>query len=390
MTHPASFIYLSRSRLHRNRANLFQTLKTAHALHQAGVPLSVWLPPWHRLDVKARLRDIGIRSTVPLVRRQLLHRRWPVGLFARVYRHRLAQADTLYTRDAWLAYTLCQHGLRCHLEVHEVAPLHASGLLADVIALHRAGRIASLLPISQAAFNLLAHAGAESTRMYVVPSAADIEAFAQIMPLQPEHLQRPVGIYAGTITHSRGLGILQAIADSGHCEVLLVGTLKHPLQARSGLHLQGFVPPADIPALYGRAGLALMPYQPDLRHAGVISPLKIYEAMAAGRAVLASDLPAIREIIRHGENGFLLPPDQPGAWIAQIQQLQQQPELALMVAQRARQAAQQHSWQHRAERLVQILGIVRDPIAAEKDALAERIGLINPPPQPAPAASNLR
>ncbi len=360
MTDSASFIYLSRSRLHRNRANLFQTLKTAHALYHAGVGLSLWLPPWHRLDVQTRLSDLGLGSTLPIVRRQLLHRRWPVGVFAKAYQHHLARAETLYTRDAGLALALCRHGLRCHLEVHEVTPLHTAGLLAEVIARHRAGYIASLLPISQAAFTLLANAGASLARMSVVPSAVDVAAFAAVGAVRAEQLQHPVGIYAGTMTHCRGLGVLQAIADSGCCKVLLVGDLKQALQVSPGLHLQGFVPPAQIPVLYDRAGLALMPYQADLRHAGVISPLKIYEAMAAGRVVLASDLPAIREIIRDGENGFLLPPDQPSAWITRIEQLQRNPEQGVLVAQRARQMAQQHSWQHRAERLVQILGISRE------------------------------
>ena len=38
------------------------------------------------------------------------------------------------------------------------------------------------------------------------------------------------------------------------------------------------------------------------------SPLKLFEYMAAGRAIVASDLPAIREVLRDGENALLVTP----------------------------------------------------------------------------------
>ena len=42
------------------------------------------------------------------------------------------------------------------------------------------------------------------------------------------------------------------------------------------------------------------------------APLKILESMAAGTPVIASDLPAVREIMRDGEHGRLIAPDRPG------------------------------------------------------------------------------
>ena len=44
------------------------------------------------------------------------------------------------------------------------------------------------------------------------------------------------------------------------------------------------------------------------------SPLKLFEYMAAGRAIVASDLPAIREILRDNENAVLVPPGDPRHW----------------------------------------------------------------------------
>ena len=68
-----------------------------------------------------------------------------------------------------------------------------------------------------------------------------------------------------------------------------------------------------------------------------MSPLKIFEAMANGRPILASDLPAVREVLRDGHNALLAPPDDIDAWIDRIRALQSDPGLGAQ-ARRARAA----------------------------------------------------
>lgn len=70
----------------------------------------------------------------------------------------------------------------------------------------------------------------------------------------------------------------------------------------------------------------------------------LLEAMAAGRIVVASDLPAIREYIRHGENGFLVEPENPQALADTLQSILINPELALPVVSVARETARKYTW----------------------------------------------
>jgi glycosyltransferase involved in cell wall biosynthesis len=79
-----------------------------------------------------------------------------------------------------------------------------------------------------------------------------------------------------------------------------------------------------------------------------MSPVKLFEAMAAGRPVIASDLPVLREIITDGENGLLVQPEDPQAWIQAIRRLQKSPQLAAEIAGNARKTAQSYSWDRRA------------------------------------------
>ena len=68
-----------------------------------------------------------------------------------------------------------------------------------------------------------------------------------------------------------------------------------------------------------------------------MSPLKIFEAMANGRPILASDLPAVREVLRDGHNALLAPPDDLDAWVDRIRVLQSDPSIGEELAARARQ-----------------------------------------------------
>ena len=104
----------------------------------------------------------------------------------------------------------------------------------------------------------------------------------------------------------------------------------------------------------------LAPYQPRVlvgpKRVDVapwMSPLKIFEAMANGRPILASDLPAVREVLRDGHNALLAPPDDLDAWVDRIRALQRDPSIGRELAARARQDVEQaHNWEQRAQRVL--------------------------------------
>lgn len=70
----------------------------------------------------------------------------------------------------------------------------------------------------------------------------------------------------------------------------------------------GRVDPVDIPTWYKRIDILVYP-RLSTPVTEVIAPLKPLEAMASGKAVIASNLPPISEIIRDGETGLLVPPN---------------------------------------------------------------------------------
>jgi len=80
-------------------------------------------------------------------------------------------------------------------------------------------------------------------------------------------------------------------------------------------------------------------------------PMKLLAYMAAGKPIVASDLPSVRELT--GENtALLVPPDNPKALAEGIIQLCQHPNLAEKFARAAQKKAYLFTWSHRTHRLI--------------------------------------
>ncbi|MFT3942627.1 MAG: glycosyltransferase family 4 protein [Ancrocorticia sp.] len=116
------------------------------------------------------------------------------------------------------------------------------------------------------------------------------------------------------------------------------------------VHFLGAVSPADIPLVLGCFDIAVAPY-PQGDH--YFSPLKVYEYMAAGLPVVASDIGEIPGLLEGGECGMLVRPGDVGALAAALDRLASDAELRRQLGHRARQAAQvKHDWQVRVERVL--------------------------------------
>jgi glycosyltransferase involved in cell wall biosynthesis len=143
---------------------------------------------------------------------------------------------------------------------------------------------------------------------------------------------RPYVLAVGRLSRQKGLDVLlDAFARLGNGDVdLLVageGPERRALEARRrelGLdrhvHFLGTVDGADTPALYRGAVLVACPS----RWEGL--PLVCLEAMASGRAVVASAVDGVPEAVLADETGVLVPPDDPAALASALSGLLHAPE----------------------------------------------------------------
>jgi len=91
----------------------------------------------------------------------------------------------------------------------------------------------------------------------------------------------------------------------------------------------------------------LMPFPRAEHYEFYMSPLKLFEYLAAGRPIIASDLPAIREILNE-QNAFLVAPDDVPALAKKVEKIFSSPALAEALGRQAVQESGQYTWDKRA------------------------------------------
>ena len=170
----------------------------------------------------------------------------------------------------------------------------------------------------------IAMRGIPKERITVIPNAVDAAKFQFGVDADPD-LRRSLGLdgatvigFAGSFYGYEGLDLLleaarRMLPRHPNLRVLLVGggPQEHNLKAQAAaIGLQdrviftGRVAHADVQRYYGLIDVLAYPRLP-IRLTELVTPLKPLEAMAQGRMFVASDVGGHRELVRHGETGFL-------------------------------------------------------------------------------------
>jgi glycosyltransferase involved in cell wall biosynthesis len=174
----------------------------------------------------------------------------------------------------------------------------------------------------------------------------------------------PVVGYAGHLYAWKGVDVLlRAVASIPPAQALIVGgherepdlgrlqALTQELGIADRVRFTGLVEPARVPPLLAEAYVLVLPNPASAISTHFTSPLKMFEYMAAGRPIVASDLPSIREVLRDGDNALLVAPGDPHALAAAVTRLIEDRDLAQRLARTARADAGGFTWERRAERL---------------------------------------
>jgi glycosyltransferase involved in cell wall biosynthesis len=85
------------------------------------------------------------------------------------------------------------------------------------------------------------------------------------------------------------------------------------------------------------------------------SPLKLFEYMASGKPIVASDLPAIREVLSHNTNSILVPPDNPEALAGGVRYILENPAMGEKIARQAAVDVLSYTWDERTKKIMDFI-----------------------------------
>jgi glycosyltransferase involved in cell wall biosynthesis len=210
-------------------------------------------------------------------------------------------------------------------------------------------------------------------KISVIPLGVDVELFARpydswAIRTQLGLYDAPVIMFVGSFQQWHGLdrlveGFAQVLRKLPEAKLLLVGDgPARPAVERkiaklgiaNGVIITGIVPHAGIPEMLASADVVTAPY-PHLPQELWFSPLKLYEYMAAGKAIVASRAGQIAEVIQNGHTGILCEPGDVDDFAQATIRLLKDPAERKWLGRNARQQAiKHHSWEQYARRLEEI------------------------------------
>lgn len=213
----------------------------------------------------------------------------------------------------------------------------------------------------------------EPDKIVVMPNGVDIGLFSNISKPQEYHPElftdhNPIICFVGTFQIWHGVDQLIEIFSEvekyfPNSKLLLVGDgparpiieekIKN-LGLDSKVIITGYVKQTEVPKFLALAEVATIPY-PELPKELWFSPLKLYEYMAAGKAIVASNSGQISEVITNGKNGLLITPGDKKEFTEAIIKLLENSSLRQRLGDNARkQAIEQHSWDHYVKKIENI------------------------------------
>jgi glycosyltransferase involved in cell wall biosynthesis len=391
-----TLLYFADTRFPIERANGAQTMATCHALAARGHDVCLVVRPdtapsardpfeFYGLSRQARLTIQTVPSSgSPAARR--------IRFLLSAVRRSSRRSALVFTRDLGLAAVLLRlprsRRPRVIYESHGVAAVVSEELprllgrpvlapsAAKLRRLDRGdarvwARASAYVTITRTLAEELAVRYGSRDRVFVVPDAAcdrghtEAPSAASAAPTAASSGAASFIVgYAGHLYPWKGVDVLiEGLALEPRARGLIVGG--HPAEhdrARvealvrergisDRVEFTGLVPPAEVAGHLSRASVLVVPNLASAISDRYASPLKLFEYLTMARPIVASDLPALREILTNERHALLVPPGDPVALARALGRLADDPALAASLGAEARALAPAFTWEARAIRL---------------------------------------
>jgi len=363
---------ITNSRIPSLTANSIQAMKVCQALARLGYDIRLFAPretapvPWEHLASHYGLStpfEIEWLPSSPALKR------YDFTLYS-IQAARNIKADMIYT---WLlnpAVAALWLGWPTVLEIHA----EVTGRLGPWL-MHRFWRsstqkrmLVTTRPLREAVEDV---AGLElpEDAVQIAPNGVDLSQYESLPPVS--EARRQLGLkdkltigFTGHIYPGRGAELLFELSKRmPDVNFLWVGGKPEDVEywrgqladaGVSNVTMTGFIENSRLPLYQSAADVLLMPYGLSISAssgqdiAEVINPMKMFDYMAAGRAIVSADLPVLHEVLNEN-NAMFCEPGNVDAWEITLRELLADEPRRLALGVQARQDVAGYTWEARAK-----------------------------------------
>lgn len=367
--------YFANIRLPTERAHGIQIMSMAEAFAQAGVAVTLVVSKRQTPITEDPFSFYGVSRAFKLERLPAIdftHYGRILGALAyHIERISFAKnalryakdhpSDYFYTRDELTFVRLAKNNHPVVFEMHT---------MPKKLSLYRQAfrNCKKIISISHGLKKALVEAGVPEDKIIVAPDGVKIEKFAINIPQEKARLSFGipkdyyVALYAGLLDEWKGYKTLLKIAgilSQNGIKVYVAGgteiQVKNLSKQYNNVNFLGFKSHNDMPILRKAADLLVVPNSARFPISSqYTSPLKLFESMASGVPIVASDVPALREVVDESTAVFFNP-DNEESLIKAILSVKNNPEKSHSIAQNARKEVEQYSWVIRAKLILNSL-----------------------------------
>lgn len=370
--------YLANARIPTEKAHGFQIMKMCEEFSSLGNQVELWIPSRKNDINKGAHSFYGLKNNFKIKEIKIFdfnkyHKylgRFCFWLQMFWFSLKLLFIKTdrdaiIYTRDPEIGWIFNLKGNKIILESHNW-PKSKSWLFKYLIK-----KFDKIITITYGLKELFLAAGFPDSRMMVAPDGVDLEAFdINIDKIQARKklnlpLNKKIALYCGSLYLYgwKGVDLLLTAAKilpEDYLVVLVGGELNELTKikkeySRNNLFLAGRRPHDEVPDYLKSADVLVLPNKSgDKMSEQYTSPLKLFEYMASGVPIVASDLPSLREILSE-QNSFLVKPNSPLSLAKGIQAVLANSVLAEKFARQAWLEVKKYSWHKRAEKIIDFI-----------------------------------
>ena len=351
-------------------ANSIQAVKVCHALKQIGHDIHLWVPEFQRAHWDEIAEIYGITDQFEITWLPFLKRLKQYDFSWRSVRSAINwKAEVVYTWALQAAFFANLQKVPVAMEFHDFPMGFMGPKLFQLLMRLRTEKLilTTTLALAQGIeerYDLRFDSGI----LQIAPNGTDPERYNDLP--NPNKARNSLGLkngftvgYTGHFYSGRGMDLLTTIARSmPDINFLWVGGQEKDIapwhaelyaQSIHNVTITGFISNSRLPMYQAAADILVMPYGKKIEGssggniARVINPMKMFDYLSTGRAIIASNIPVFHEVLNE-KIAVFCDPDNANDWVSAINKLSRNANLRLSMQEAALDAAKTYSWKNRA------------------------------------------